>query len=111
MTKNPILNALGALTYIALLASCAVYGEPLFKLLPLSNVPVVFVPITVLSVFVFSAALMVYFFVYQPLLLLLAGEKQKALVFFLQTIGSFALSVVTLVAIGITASVFVSGSI
>lgn len=108
MTKNPIVNALCALSYIAVLASLAIYTEPLTQILPLTNVPVVFAPITALSLFVFSAALMGYFFVYQPLLLLLAGEKQQALSFFLKTIGSFALAAFLFVAAGVTLSAFLT---
>ena len=56
-------------------------------------------PITMLSLFVLSAAVMGILFVYEPLRLFLENQKQQALSFFLKTIGTFACFIVILVAL------------
>jgi len=85
MTKNPFLNALAATAYITLIASALYYG-------PQKTVPVdsVLAPIIMLSLFVLSAALMGYFFIYQPLRLLIEGEQKEGIKLFLLTVASFA---------------------
>lgn len=45
--------------------------------------------VTFLSLFVFSAAVMGYIFLSQPLLLYLDGKKKDALAYFFQTLVSF----------------------
>ena len=75
MTKNPILNALTASLYIVLVASLMFYS-PHFEV----KEPSVIIPIAVLSLFVLSAAIMSFIFLYQPLQLLLENQKK---VFFL----------------------------
>jgi hypothetical protein len=44
-----------------------------------------------LSLLVLSVALMAYLFFYQPVLMLIEGQKQKAVKLFLQTVGIFAI--------------------
>lgn len=84
MTKNPFLNALTALLYIALIASLMFYG--------VGNTPgpdTVIIPIAMISLFTFSAAVMGYVFLYQPLQLYFDGKKKQALNLFLKTLGIF----------------------
>jgi hypothetical protein len=96
MTRNPVINALAGLLYIALAASVLFYGGP--------HVPVensVLIPIGMLSLFVFSAASMAYIFLYQPLQLFLEGQKKESVDLFLKTLGIFAVSAAVLVGVGI----------
>lgn len=61
----------------------------------------IFVPIAMLSLFVFSASTMSYLFLYEPLCLLLDGKRKEAVVLFFQTLGVFAASAVVLLLLGI----------
>lgn len=101
MTRNPAINALLALSYIVLLVSAVFYG-PTLVTLPNEDMFGILIPVAFLSLFVFSAALMGFIFLYKPLLLLAKGEKEQAAKLFLQTLGFFAGFVLTLVAIGFT---------
>jgi len=86
MTKKPFLNALAATVYISIIASAMYYA-------PNANIPEnnVMIPIVMLSLLVFSAALMGYLFFYQPVRLLTEGKQKEATKFFLSTIVIFAL--------------------
>ena len=53
-------------------------------------------PVTMLSLFVLSAAIMGILFVYEPLRLFLENQKQQALSFLIKTVGTFACFVVIL---------------
>ncbi len=86
MITSPYINALFASAYITFVANVMFYGSELEGL-----EPSVFVPIMVLSLLVFSAAMMGYLFFFQPLCLYIDGHKKEAVVFFLKTVGSFAL--------------------
>lgn len=102
MTRNPAINALLALSYIVLLVSAVFYGPTLLQM-PDEDMFGILIPIAFLSLFVFSAALMGFIFLYRPLLLLAKGEKEQAAKLFLQTLGFFAGFAFLLVAIGLTA--------
>jgi hypothetical protein len=80
MTKNPLINALVALTYIVTIASAMFYGT---KNLP--GPDTVIAPIAAISLFTLSAAIMGYLFLYQPFQLYFAGKKKEGLDLFLQT--------------------------
>jgi len=95
MTKNPIINALAGLLYIVLVVSL-LYNASMF----MGKEETIFIPIAMLSLFVFSAASMGYIFLYQPLQLFLEGEKKKSVDLFLKTLGVFAISAAALVLIG-----------
>jgi hypothetical protein len=97
MTKNPILNALAALSYIALIVSIIFYA-PAYIHVEENNI---LIPIGMLSLFVFSAASMGYIFMYQPLRLFLEGEKQGAVHLFLKTLVAFALCAAAFVSVGL----------
>ncbi len=101
MTKNPIINALAGLLYIALVVSIMFYTPPF-----VDKVGGIVIPIGVLSLFVFSAASMGYIFLYQPLQLFLNGEKKKSVDLFIKTLAAFAMSAVTLVLVGLYLTVY-----
>ena len=95
MTKNPLVNALAAAVYIGLIGLLMDYGlsrasQPTFT---------VIIPITIISLFTLSAAVMAYLFGYSPLHLFLDGEKKKAVNLFFQTVGVFAVITVVILLI------------
>jgi hypothetical protein len=96
MSKNPAVNALAGLLYIVLVVSF-LYNAPAF----LGKTQSIFIPIALLSLFVFSAASTGYIFLYQPLGLLLEGQKEESIHLFLKTLAIFALSAAVLVLIGL----------
>jgi hypothetical protein len=86
MTKNPIINALGALAYIILGVTVMTFVTQ-----PLKNKPdTFFAPIVFLSLLTLSVAVMAYLFFYQPLLLFIEGKKKEAVNLFIKTVGIFA---------------------
>ncbi len=91
MSKNPFINALGAAGYISLLVTF-IFNSP--KLIT-DNELGMMAPILFLSLFVISAALMGYFFVYQPVRLLIEGKQAEATKLFLTTLFSFACIIAT----------------
>ena len=96
MTKNPIINALTGLLYIVFVVSLLYYAPK-----SVDKIESIFIPIAMLSLFVFSAASMGYLFLYQPLQLFLEGEKKKSVDLFVKTLGVFAISAVILMLIGL----------
>ncbi len=97
MTTKPFYNAVLAAGYIVGL----VYF--IFTFVAQPNTPdsqtSLLVPIAMLSLFVLSAAVMSYLFLYEPLMLYFDNKRQEAVRFFLATIGIFAL--ITLVFLGL----------
>lgn len=85
MTKNPFINAATSILYIILVSSVMFYGSGHTK----SDNSVI-VPIAVLSLFSLSAALMGYFFLYQPVQLYLDKKKKEATTLLARTILIFA---------------------
>ena len=86
MSQNPFANAGAAAAYIAAVASFMYYGLPSMAYIEDS----VAAPIAMLSLFVFSAAVMGYLFFYQPALLLFGGRQKEGAELFLHTLGIFA---------------------
>lgn len=84
MTKNPFLNTLAALVYIAIVASVMFYAG---KALPKEDT--FLAPIVALSLFTLSAAVMGYIFGYQPFQLYFNNKKKQAIDLFLKTILAF----------------------
>lgn len=83
--KTPVIHAAGALLYILTIASIVTNLEGLPEPHPAFGITVF------LSLFVFSAAVMGYLFVWHPAALILKGEKQDGIRFFFTTLGFFAL--------------------
>ena len=91
MTKNPILNALGASVYIILVVAVMTFVTG-----PMKNKPdTFFAPIMMLFVLTLSVAVMAYLFFYQPFILYFDNKKKEALDLFLKTILIFG--VITLI--------------
>lgn len=87
MSKNPVVNALGASVYIILVVSVMTVVTQ-----PLRHKPdTFFAPVMVLFVLTLSVAVMAFLFFYQPLLLVIDGRKKDAVNLFVQTVGIFAL--------------------
>lgn len=87
MTKNPIINALGAAGYIVVVVSLLN-----FLSLTHSNKPdTAYAPVLFLSLLTLSVASMAYFFFYQPLQLFVEGKKKEGIRLFVQTLGAFAI--------------------
>src|SRR3989344_3108388 len=67
MTQNPLFNAAGAFVYIVLVVlGIAHFVEP--------GPDTILIPMAMLALFVLSACVMGYIFLYQPTLLFIAGE-------------------------------------
>jgi hypothetical protein len=92
MTSNPFYNALFAIAYIIVLVSLAFSVPRLFGFAQQS----IFYPMIALAVLVLSVAVMAYLFFYQPITLLLDGQRQMAVTFFLKTVGAFAVGTVAI---------------
>ena len=87
MTKNPFYNALLAIAYIVALVTAVFYGSNLLEDVLEETI---FLPMAFLATFVLSAALVAYLFLYQPVILLLDQQREKAVKLFLHTVGIFA---------------------
>ncbi len=86
MSKNPLINALGASVYIITVVSVMTFVTQ-----PLRNKPdTFFAPVIVLFVLTLSVAVMAYLFFYQPLLLFIEGKKKEGVDLFVKTVGIFA---------------------
>ena len=83
MTTNPFLNASAALAYIVAIVLAIFYGGP-----ALGPEDTIFIPMAMLSLFVFSAATMGYIVLYQPLVLFLENKRPEAVNLFLKTIAT-----------------------
>jgi len=85
MTKNPIINAIGASVYIILVVAVMTFVTE-----PMKNKPdTFFAPIMMLFVLTLSVAVMAYLFFYQPFILYFGNKKKEALDFFIKTILIF----------------------
>lgn len=98
MTKNPFYNALFAITYIVMLVTGVNLASEVFEE---TAEETVFLPMGVLATLVLSVALMAYLFFYQPALMLLDGEREKAVKLFLQTVAIFAAATVLVILVAL----------
>ena len=85
MNKNPFLNAFLASAYIVVIV---------FVIDRVTSITVVkdtvLIPVVILSLFVLSAAVMAYLFIYEPLKLHLDNQRREAIIFFAKTVATFA---------------------
>ena len=102
MIENPYLNAFMALGYIALIILIISKTSSIAAHTP----DTLLAPVTMLSLFVLSAAIMGILFLYEPLRLFLENQKRESLSFLLKTVGTFACFVVILAALLLCTSVF-----
>jgi NADH:ubiquinone oxidoreductase subunit 6 (subunit J) len=87
MRWNPILNAAGATAYIGAVAFFTRFIQSVRHDTPDTLLD----GMGVLSLLVFSAAVMAFIFFYQPVVLLIENKKKEALSYFLKTLGAFGL--------------------
>jgi len=95
--RNPYLNALLAGLYIV----CIVFVISTFADNPAlgQSKSSILVPMTMISLFVFSAAVMGFLFIYRPLTLYLDNKKHEAVVFFAKILGTFAVCVLIFISL------------
>ncbi len=84
MTKNPFVNAIAAALYIIVVALGMDYSRHFAP-----DFQTVLVPMAILSLFVFSAAVMGFLFLYQPVQMFLEGDKKGGSGLFLKTLATF----------------------
>jgi hypothetical protein len=84
--KKPFLHALAAVVYIIVIV---VVAQAVAFALKDQNGTMI-IPMTMLSLFVLSAAVMGFLFLSEPLSLLMENRKQEAIAFFAKVVGIFA---------------------
>jgi len=82
--KKPFLYALGAALYIVIIVFVI---NSLTSILPGKTI---IIPMVLLGLFVLSALVMGFLFLYEPLQLYLENHKKEALSFFAKVVGIFA---------------------
>jgi hypothetical protein len=87
MSKNPIINALSASAYIALVVTVMNFISRTQGDKP----DTAFAPLVFLSLLTLSAVVMAHIFFYQPLQLFIEGKKKEATNLFIRTVGVFAI--------------------
>lgn len=98
MKWNPFINALAAAAYIGTVALFMQFIQSLRHDTPDTLLDAM----GMISLFVFSAAVMAFLFFYQPILKLLENKRTEAVSYFLKTLGIFGvltLIMLTLVSI------------
>lgn len=87
MSKNPFLNALGAVGYIFLVVFIINFLST-----TLGNKPdTAFAPVLALSLLTLSVVVMAILFFYRPLMIFIEGQKKEAVLLFVRTVGVFAI--------------------
>jgi hypothetical protein len=84
--KKPFLHALGAALYIVVIVLVIQFFGSALK----DQKDTVIIPMTMLSLFVLSAAVMGYLFLSEPLYLLAENKKKEAIAWFGKVVGFFA---------------------
>ena len=86
MTKNPYANAVFAALYIVfivhVMTTISTYIQD-------GSGNKILIPMTFLSLFVFSAVVMGFLFVLEPIGMYIDGKKHEAVTFFLKTVATF----------------------
>ena len=86
MSRNPYINALLAAAYIVFVVLLITYGPAYVRDKP----DTILAPMAMLSLLVFSVALMGYLFFLQPVVMYLEGQKREAVELFTNTLAAFA---------------------
>lgn len=98
MKWNPFVNALAAALYIGAVSVFMHFIQSLRHDTPDTLLD----GVGIMSLFVFSAAVMSFLFFYQPVLKLIENKKAEALSYFLKTLGIFgAITVVVLTLVSV----------
>ncbi|MDO8564381.1 MAG: hypothetical protein Q7R88_00090 [bacterium] len=90
MNKQALTNAVLASLYIFLVVCAIFYGSEMVEQMVGVVPETMLIPVAMLSLFVLSAAIMGYLFVYHPAALYLEGKKTEAVRLFLSTTAIFA---------------------
>lgn len=96
MSKNPLVNGIGASLYIVLVSLVMQWGT---SMIPKNKPDTFMAPVVVISLFTLSAAVMGYLFGFAPIQLYFDGKKKQAVSLFLKTVGVFGAITVTLLAL------------
>ncbi len=91
--KKPFLHAFAAALYIVVIVLVIQVAASVLK----NQNDTIIIPMTMLSLFVLSAAVMGFLFLSEPLQLLIENRKKEALAFFSKVVGIFACFVVVFV--------------
>lgn len=102
MLHNPYINAAFAALYIMGVVTGLTLIE---RFTPEGQSDIFLIPVAMLSLFVFSVALMALLFFYKPAVLLVDGQRTEALRFFIKTLGAFAGITAVLVATAVALTV------
>ena len=94
MSRNPYINALLAAAYIVFVVLLITYGPAYVRDKP----DTILAPMAMLSLLVFSVALMGYLFFLQPVQMFLDGQKHEAVELFTKTLGAFAVITIIVIA-------------
>jgi NADH:ubiquinone oxidoreductase subunit 6 (subunit J) len=98
MRWNPLLNAGAAAAYIGAVALFMHFIGSLRHDTPDTLLD----GMGVISLFVFSAAVMAFLFFYQPILMLIDNKKKEAVTYFLQTLAIFgAITIGVLISVSV----------
>jgi hypothetical protein len=104
MTRNPFINALGAVVYIAGVVSLLYFGTP--HMAEGGQEPPLLFFISILSLFVLSALAMCVSFLLQPFIMAFEGNPRGGATLLLETSGAFACVVTLCIASLLLASSF-----
>jgi hypothetical protein len=99
MTKNPFYNVGAGLIYITFVVFALNTGSRLANPGTGNNF---LIPIGMLSLFVFSAAMMAYIFLYQPIIMFMEGNRQGAISLLWKTAAIFAGSILVIFLVALT---------
>lgn len=99
MPKSPLINAALAFVYIVCVVLVIWKLSYLGTDAELAGGLPLLLPMTMLSLFTLSAAVMGYLFLYEPGSLFFDGKKKEAAVYFLKTVAIFACIVFVLLSI------------
>ncbi len=97
--KNAFLNALATALYVTAIASFLFYASKFFG--P-AKADTVFIPIIMLSLFVFSAALTGILVFGRPVIWYLDGRKKDAVLLLTYTLGFFLIIIISLFTLYLT---------
>ena len=84
--KKPFLYASVAALYIIIIVLIIQFFGSALK----DQVDTIIIPMTMLSLFVLSAAIMGFLFLSEPLYLLIENKRKEAIIFFAKIVGFFA---------------------
>lgn len=100
MTTNPLYNAMLAIAYIVAIVTLIFFVSSTV----MGPEESIFIPIGMLALLVLSVAVMAYLFFYRPVMMLLDGEREKAVKLFLHTVYIFAGATVLVLVVSIILS-------